>query len=197
MMGTILLWATMVVVVLGAAFLVRKLWISRQAANQYARGKATADADVHHALQGKSFSVGTPSDFIEGDLQGHFRWLKAEEAWGLRLENPTASLRSLAGMTFPLWVLHGDEETWIRHPEANLRLKAYNTNVSLVLPKGLKDGDQIRLGENAEDREPPRVSWRLVLLGTGQQGCGRLVNEGGLELGGRDHAQARRAGGGG
>ena len=37
--------------------------------------------------------------------------------------------------------------------------------------------------------EPPRVSWGLVLLGTGQQGCGRLVNEGGLELGGRDHAQ--------
>ena len=37
--------------------------------------------------------------------------------------------------------------------------------------------------------EPPRVSWRLVLLGTGQQGCGRLLNEGGLELGGRDHSQ--------
>src|SRR6186997_3342583 len=37
--------------------------------------------------------------------------------------------------------------------------------------------------------EPPRLSWRLVLLGTGQQGCGRLLNEGGLELGGRDHAQ--------
>ena len=155
MTGTILLWATIVVIVLGAAFLVWKLWISRQAAKQYARGKATADADVHHALQGKSFSVGTPSDFIEGDLQGHFRWLKAEEAWGLRLENPMASLRSLAGMTFPLWVLQGDEETWVRHPDQTLRLKAYNTEVSLVLPKGLKEGDQIRLGENAEDRAIP------------------------------------------
>jgi hypothetical protein len=41
---------------------------------------------------------------------------------------------------------------WIRHPDENVRLKAYNTDVSLVLPKGLKDGDQIRLGENAGDR---------------------------------------------
>jgi hypothetical protein len=153
--GSILLWATIVVIAVGAAFFVWKLWSSRQAAKQYARGKATADADVHHALQGKSFIVGTPSDFIDGDLQGHFRWLNGEGSWGLRLENPTASLRSLAGMSFPLWVLHGDEETWGRHPDANLRLKAYNTEVSLVLPKGLKEGDQIRLGDDAEDRANP------------------------------------------
>lgn len=173
--GTILLWALAGVVALVAVFFLWKLWSSRQAAKQYARGKATADADVHHALQGKSFSVGTPSDFIEGDLQGHFRWLKAEEAWGLRLENPTASLRSLAGMTFPLWVRHGNEETWVRHPEANLRLKAYNTEVSLVLPKGLKDGDQIRLGENAEDRANPT---KAVATKSGYFGSERTDREG-------------------
>src|SRR5215212_8583324 len=150
--GTILFWATIVVVALGVAFLAWKLWSSRQAAKQYARGKATADADVHHALQGKSFTVGTPSDFIEGHLQGHFRWLNGEGSWGLRLENPTASLRSLAGMAFPLWVLRGEKGTWARHPDQTLRLKAYNTDVSLVLPKDLKEGDQIRLGENAGDR---------------------------------------------
>jgi hypothetical protein len=150
--GTILLWITIVVIVLGAAFLVWKLWSSRQGEKEYARGKATADADVHHALQGKSFIVGTPSDFSEGDLRGRFSWQRAERAWGLHLENPTASLRSLEGTSIPMWVLQGDEETWVRHPEGNLRLKAYNTVVSLVLPKGLKEGDQIRLGENAADR---------------------------------------------
>ena len=51
-----------------------------------------------------------------------------------------------------MWVLQGDGGTWVRHPDGDVRLKAYNTDVSLVLPKGLKEGDQIRLGENAEDR---------------------------------------------
>jgi hypothetical protein len=150
--GTILLWALAGAVALVAVFFVWKLWSSRRADKQYAQGKATADTAVHHALQGKSFSVGTASDFIEGDLRGHFRWLSAERAWGLRLENPRASLRSLEGMSFPLWVRQGGEELWARHPEGSLRLRAYNTDVSLVLPKGLKDGDQIRLGDNAEDR---------------------------------------------
>jgi len=62
------------------------------------------------------------------------------------------SLRSLEGMSFPLWVLPGDAGTWVRHTDGNVRLKAYNTEVSFVLPKGLKEGDQIRLGDNAEDR---------------------------------------------
>ena len=150
--GTILLWALAGAVALVAVFFVWKLWSSHQADKQYAQGKATADTSVRHALQGKSFSVGTSSDFIEGHLRGHFRWLSAERAWGLRLENPSASLRSLEGMSFPLWVRQGGEEMWVRHPEGSLRLKAYNTDVSLVLPKGLKDGDKIRLGDNAEDR---------------------------------------------
>jgi hypothetical protein len=150
--GTILFWAMIGVVVLGVAFLAWKLWRGRQADRQYARVKAGADTDVHQALQGKSFTVGTPSDFIEGDLHGHFSWLRAERAWGLRLENPRSSLRSLEGTSVPVWVLQGDEGTWVRHPDGNLRLKAYNTDVSLVLPEGLKEGDQIRLGDNAGDR---------------------------------------------
>jgi hypothetical protein len=150
--GTILFWAMIGVVVLGAAFMAWRLWSGRQADRQYARGKATADTDVHHALQGKSFILGTPSDFTEGDLRGHFRWLSGERAWGLRLQNPTASLRSLEGTSFPLWVLHGDDGTWARHPDGSVRLKAYNTDVSFVLPKGLKDGDRVRLGDDAEDR---------------------------------------------
>jgi hypothetical protein len=152
--STILLWAVIGVVILGAIFLGWKVWSSRQASAQYAQLKATADTDVHQALQGKSFTVGTPSDFIEGNLHGYFRWLSGERAWGLRLENPTSSLRSLEGMSFPLWILPGGEETWVRHPDGNLPLKAYNTIVSLVLPTGLKEGDQIRLGDNAEDRVP-------------------------------------------
>jgi hypothetical protein len=150
--GTILFWAMIGVVALGVAFLAWKLWSGRQANQQYARVKAGADTDVHQALQGKSFTVGTPSDFSEGDLRGHFSWLRAERAWGLRLENPTSSLRSLEGTSIPLWVLQGNEEIWVRHPDGNLRLKAYNTDVSLVLPTGLKEGDQIRLGDDAEDR---------------------------------------------
>jgi hypothetical protein len=151
--GTILFWAMIAVVVLGVAFLAWKLWRGRQADRQYARLKVGADTDVQQALQGKSFTVGTPSDFIEGDLRGHFSWLSAQRAWGLRLENPKSSLRSLEGTSIPLWVLQGDDETWVRHPGGDLRLKAYNTDVSLVLPTGLKEGDQIRLGENAGDRE--------------------------------------------
>jgi hypothetical protein len=150
--GTILFWAMIGVVALGVAFLAWKLWSGRQANQQYARVKAGADTDVHQALQGKSFTVGTPSDFSEGDLRGHFRWLNAERAWGLRLENPTSSLRSLEGTSIPLWVLQGNDEIWVRHPDGNLRLKAYNTDVSLILPTGLKEGDQIRLGDDAEDR---------------------------------------------
>ena len=158
-----------------AVLLVWKLWSSRRADEQYAQGKATADTAVHHALQGKSFSVGTSSDFIEGDLRGHFRWLSAERAWGLRLENPRASLRSLEGMSFPLWVRQGGEELWVRHPEGSVRLKAYNTDVSLVLPKGLKDGDQIRLGENAEDRANPTTA---VATKSGYFGSERTDQEG-------------------
>jgi hypothetical protein len=140
------------VVVLGGAFLAWKLWSRRQANRQYARVKAGADTDVHQALQGKSFTVGTPSDFSDGDLHGHFNWLRAERAWGLRLENRRSSLRSLEGTSIPLWVLQGDEGIWVRHPDGNVRLRAYNTNVSLVLPKGLKEGDQLRLGDTAGDR---------------------------------------------
>jgi hypothetical protein len=150
--GTILFWVMIGVVVLGVAFLAWRLWSGRQADRQYARVKADADTDVHQALRGKSFTVGTPSDFGEGDLRGHFSWLSAERAWGLRLENPRSSLRSLEGMSIPLWVLHGDEGIWVRHPDGNVRLRAYNTDVSLVLPKGLKEGDQIRLGDDAADR---------------------------------------------
>ena len=150
--STILFRAMIAVVVLGVAFLAWKLWSGRQADRQYARVKAGADTDVRQVLQGKSFTVGTPSDFSEGDLRGHFSWLRAERSWGLRLENPRSSLRSLEGTSIPMWVLQGDDETWVRHPDGNLRLKAYNTDVSLVLPKGLKEGDQIRLGANAGDR---------------------------------------------
>jgi hypothetical protein len=150
--STILFWVMIGVVALGVAFVVWKLWSGHQADRQYARVKAGADTDVHHALQGKSFTVGAPSEFTEGELRGHFRWLSAERAWGLRLENPRSSLRSLEGVTIPLWVLEGDEGTWVRHPERDLPLRAYNTDVSLVLPKGLKEGDQIRFGANAEDR---------------------------------------------
>src|SRR5688572_16618644 len=126
MVGTILFWAAIVAVALGAVFLVWKLWSSHQANKQYAHDKGTADIAVHHALQGQSFIVGTPSDFVEGDLRGYFRWLSADRAWGLRLENPRASMRSLAGMAFPLWVRQGDGETWVRHKDGNLPLKAYN-----------------------------------------------------------------------
>jgi hypothetical protein len=140
------------VVALGVAYLAWRLWSGRQADRQYARVKAGADTDVHHALQGKSFTVGTPSELSEGYLRGHFGWLSGERAWGLRLENPRSSLRSLEGTSIPLWVRQDDAGTWVRHTEQNLRLRAYNTDVSLVLPKGLRDGDQIRLGENADDR---------------------------------------------
>jgi hypothetical protein len=152
MVGTILVWAAMVAVALGAVFVVWKLWSNYQADRQYSHDKRTADTAVHHALQGQSFVVGTPSDFVEGDLRGHFRWLSADRAWGLRLENPRASLRSLAGISFPLWVLHGGGATWVLHKNGNLPLKAYNADVSLVLPNDLKEGDQIRLGADANDR---------------------------------------------
>ena len=150
--STIVFGAMIGVVVLGVAFLVWKFWSGRQADRQYARVKAGADTDVHQALQAKSFTVGTPSDFSEGGLSGHFGWLSGERAWGLRLENAKSSLRSLEGTSIPLWILQGDGGTWVRHPDGNVRLRAYNTDVSLVLPKGLKDGDQIRLGEDAGDR---------------------------------------------
>jgi hypothetical protein len=150
--GSIVLWAMLGVVILAVAFFVWKWWRGHQANEQYKRGKATADKDVHRMLQGKSFIVGTPSEFLDGDLHGTFSWLSGERAWGLRLQNPKVSLRSLEGLSFPLWVLPGDDTTWVRHPGGDLRLRAYNTDVSLVLPQGLKDGDGIRLGENAEDR---------------------------------------------
>ena len=150
--GTVLFWAMIGVAALGVAFLAWRLWSGRQADRQYARVKAGADTDVHQTLQGKSFMIGTPSQFSEGDLLGHFGWLSGERAWGLRLGNPKASLRSLEGTSIPLWVRQGDAGIWVRHADGNLRLRAYSTDVSLVLPKGLKDGDQIRLGEHAGDR---------------------------------------------
>jgi len=150
--STMLYGAMISVVALGVAFVVWKQWSSRQADRQYARVKASADTDVHQAFQAKSFTVGTPSEFSEGGLNGHFGWLSGERAWGLRLENPRSSLRSLEGTSVPLWVLQGDGGIWVRHPDGNVRLRAYNTDVSVVLPKGLQDGDQIRLGENAGDR---------------------------------------------
>jgi hypothetical protein len=145
-------WALIGVVAMGVAFFAWRLWSDRQADRQYARVKAGADTDVHQALQGKSFTVGTPSELSEGGLRGHFGWLSGERAWGLRLENPESSLRSLEGSSIPLWFLQGDARIWVRHPDGHVRLRAYNTDVSLVLPKDLKDGDQIRLGENAGDR---------------------------------------------
>ena len=150
--STIVFGAMIAVVALGIAFLAWKLWSGHQADRQYAQVKAGADTDVHQALHAKSFTVGTPSKFSEGDLSGHFGWLSGERAWGLRLENSRSSLRSLEGTSIPLWILRGDEVVWIRHPDESVRLRAYNTDVSLVLPKGLKDGDQIRLGEKAGDR---------------------------------------------
>jgi hypothetical protein len=152
MVGTILVWAAMAAVALGAVFVVWKLWSNYQADRQYSHDKRTADTAVHHALQGQSFVVGTPSDFVEGDLRGHFRWLSGERAWGVRLENPRASMRSLAGMYLPLWVLQGDGETWVLHKNGNSTLNAYSADVSLVLPNDLKEGDQIRLGADAKDR---------------------------------------------
>ena len=150
--STILFWGMIGVAALGVAALAWKLWSDRQADRQYARVKAGVNTDVHQALQGKSFTVGTPSELSEGNLSGHFGWLSGERAWGLRLQNPSSSLRSLEGTSIPLWILQGDEETWVRHPDGDVRLRAYNTDISLVLPKGLKDGDQIRLGDNAGDR---------------------------------------------
>lgn len=150
--GEILSWALIGVVVLGVAFFAWRWWSGRRADRQYARVRAGADTDVHRVLQGKSFTVGTPSEFSEGDLRGHFTWLSGERAWGLRLENPRSSLRSLEGTSIPLWIRQGDEEAWVRHPDGDVRLRAYNTDVSLVLPKGLKEGDQIRLGDDAADR---------------------------------------------
>jgi hypothetical protein len=150
--STIFTWALIGVVVLGVAYLVWKLLRDRQADQTYARVKAGAGTDVHEVLQGKSFTVGTQSEFSEGGLVGHFGWLSGERAWGLRLSNPKSSLRSLEGTLIPLWIRQSDEESWVRHPEGSVRLRAYNTDVSLVLPKGLKDGDQVRLGADAGDR---------------------------------------------
>lgn len=150
--GTILFWVMIGVVVLAAAFLAWKLLSGRQADRQYAQVRAGAGTDVRHVLRGKTFTVGTPSEFSEGDLRGHFTWLSGERAWGLRLDNARSSLRSLEGTSIPVWFLQGGEATWARHPEGDVRLRAYNTDVSLVLPKGLKDGDQIRLGEDTGDR---------------------------------------------
>lgn len=150
-------WALIGVVVLGVAFFAWRWWSGRRADSQYARVKAGADTDVHRVLQERSFTVGTASEFSDGDLRGHFTWLSGERAWGLRLANSRSSLRSLEGTSVPLWVLQGDGGTWVRHPDGDVRLRAYNTDVSLVLPKGLKEGDQVRLGANADDRAPSAI----------------------------------------
>jgi hypothetical protein len=145
-------WGLIALVGLGVAYFVWKLWSDRQADSQYARLKAGAGTDVNEALQGMSFTVGTPSEFNEAGLVGHFGWLSGERAWGVRLGNPKSSLRSLEGTSIPMWILQGEEKIWVRHPDGSVRLRAYNNDVSLVLPKGLKDGDQIRLGEDVGDR---------------------------------------------
>lgn len=150
--GEIVFGGMIGVAVLGVAYLAWRVWGDHQADRYYAQVKAGAGTDLRHALQGKSFTVGIPSDFIDGDLQGHFRWLTSERAWGLRIEKPSVSLRSLAGTFVPLWILQGDAGTWVRHPNDRARLRAYNADVSLVLPTGLNDGDQIRLGEDGADR---------------------------------------------
>jgi hypothetical protein len=150
--GTIVFGSMIGVAVLGVAFWMWRIWGNWDADQQYARTKADADANVHRALHGKSFMVGTPSDFIEGGLQGYFRWLDNERAWGLRLDSATASLRSLGGMSFPLWVRPDARGAWVRHADRNIRLRAYNADVAFVLPTGLLVGDQIRLEDQREDR---------------------------------------------
>jgi len=94
-------WFLVGVAVLGVAYLLWKLWSDRQADSRYAQLKAGAGTDVQEALQGKSFTIGTPSDFNEAGLVGHFGWLSGERAWGIRLGNPKSSLRSLEGTPFP------------------------------------------------------------------------------------------------
>lgn len=150
--NSIMFGGLLIAVAVGVAFVLWKLWDSSQANQRYANDKQAADTVVRDALQGHSFTVGEPADFAEGDLQGHFSWLNAKGAWGLRLMHPTSSLRHLNGMAFPLWVRHRDGETWARHTDGNLPLTAYNSDLSLVLPKGLEVGDQIRLGNDAIDR---------------------------------------------
>jgi hypothetical protein len=97
MSSTILLWAVIIVVALGAAWLVWKLWSSNRAKRQHVHDQKSVDTVVRDALQGRSFSVGEPLDFSDGDLRGYFRWLNAEGAGGLRLEHPKTSLRPLIG----------------------------------------------------------------------------------------------------
>jgi hypothetical protein len=140
------------VVLLGVAFYMWKLWGDHQADVVYAQVKSQADADVHHALEGKRFIVGTPSDFIDGKLRGHFGWLSAQGAWGLRIEDSTSSLRSLEGRQVALWVRADGGRPWVRHTDSNVRLKAFNTDISFVLPNGLTEGSQVRLGDHADDR---------------------------------------------
>jgi len=152
MASTILFWAVIAAVALGVAFLVWKVWSGKRANRQYADDKQSADTVVRDALQGRSFTVGEPVDFTNGELRGHFSWLRAEGAWGLRLTHPTTSLRHLNGMTFPLWIRPRDGGTWTRHTAENLPLTAYNTDLSLVLPQDLQEGDQVRLGNDAIDR---------------------------------------------
>src|SRR6266487_1919043 len=52
----------------------------------------------------------------------------------------------------------------------------------------LPSGPALAQTYSCGDPEPPRVSWRLGLLGDGHQGWGPLIVVDGLELGGRDHA---------
>jgi len=150
--NSIMLGGLIVAVALGVAFIAWKLWDSNQADQQYAHDKQSADAVVRDALQGHSFTVGEPADFTEGQLHGHFSWLGARGAWGLRLTHPKSSMRHLNGMPFPLCVRHRDGETWARHTGEALPLTAYNTDLSIVLPQGLHEGDQIRLGTDALER---------------------------------------------
>lgn len=152
MSSAILFWGMILVVALGAAWLGWKLWSDRQANRRYSNDRDSAHAVVRDALQGRSFVVGEPVDFSDGELRGHFRWLQAEGTWGLRLEHPTASLRHLNGKSFPLWIRRRDGESWVLHTAGRSRLTAYHAQLSLLLPKDLEEGDGIRLGDDANDR---------------------------------------------
>jgi hypothetical protein len=50
------------------------------------------------------------------------------------------------------------DETWVLHKGGTLPLKAYNTDVSLVLPNDLREGDRVRLGDDAKDRADPALA---------------------------------------
>jgi hypothetical protein len=74
-------WSIVVVAALGVGYFVWKLWSDRQADSRYAQLKAGAGTDVQEALQGMTFTVGTPSELNEAGLVGQFGWMSGERAW--------------------------------------------------------------------------------------------------------------------